>query len=151
MSCRVVVDQPHEKHRTGNYYEVRIDLKAKGAEIVSRRESAEHIEYKNIHTALRDAFDSVRRQLEDYVRTRRGDVKEPHRLPHARVKFVSPSEGYGFLKTLDGREIYFHRNSVMAPGFENLEPDTEVAFAEEEGEKGPQASTVYIVGRHHHV
>jgi cold shock CspA family protein len=53
-------------------------------------------------------------------------------------------EGYGFLTTPEGREIYFHRHSVLEPGFDRLDIDAEVRFAEEQGEKGPQASTVYI-------
>lgn len=55
---------------------------------------------------------------------------------------------YGFLRTLDtGREIYFHRNSVSDRDFERLEVGTGVQFAEEEGEMGPQATTVQIVDK----
>jgi cold shock CspA family protein len=57
-----------------------------------------------------------------------------------------PEEGYGFLATPDGREIYFHRHSVLHPGFDRLAIGTEVRFVEESGEKGPQASTVAIAG-----
>jgi len=62
------------------------------------------------------------------------------------VKLFS-EEGYGFLETPDGREIYFHRNSVIGSDFDRLEIGTEVRFAEETGEQGPQASTVTIVGK----
>ncbi len=53
--------------------------------------------------------------------------------------------------TPDNREIYFHRHSVVDGGFDRLAIGTEVAFAEEAGKKGPQASTVTRVGRHHHL
>jgi cold shock CspA family protein len=43
--------------------------------------------------------------------------------------------------------LYFHKNSVLAPGFDQLEIGHEVQFAEELGEKGPQASTVRPIGR----
>jgi cold shock CspA family protein len=56
-------------------------------------------------------------------------------------------EGYGFLETADGREIYFHNHSVLPPGFASLTIGTAVRFAEEEGVKGPQASTVAIVSK----
>jgi cold shock CspA family protein len=151
ISCRVVIDRPHVHHRNGNFYEVRIDLKVPGEEIVARREPPVHEEYKDIRVAIRDAFNRAARQLEDYVRRQRRDVKHRERLPHARVSFLAKEEGYGFLKTLDGREIYFHRNSVLPPGFERLELQTEVAFDEEEGEKGPQARSVHIVGKHNHL
>ncbi len=151
MSCRVLVEPAGKHRRHGNLYEVRIDITVPGEEIVVTRESGEHIEYKDFHTALRDAFDSARRQLEDYVRRQRGFVKTLETAPHAWVRRLFPREGYGFLETADGREIYFHRDSVLNEGFDRLEIGTEVAFAEEEGQKGPQASSLKPVGRHHHV
>jgi cold shock CspA family protein len=49
---------------------------------------------------------------------------------------------YGFLTSDDGREIYFHKNSVLGRAFPPLHVGTAVRFVEEAGEKGPQASTV---------
>jgi cold shock CspA family protein/ribosome-associated translation inhibitor RaiA len=150
MSCRVVVEPAGKHHQHGNLYEVRIDLKVPGEEIAVTREPSEHTEYRDIHVALRDAFDSARRQLEDYVRRQRGFVKALDTAPHARVSKLFPDEGYGFLETPDGREIYFHRHSVLHDAFDRLEVGAEVSFVEEEGKKGPQASTVKPVGRHGH-
>jgi cold shock CspA family protein len=62
------------------------------------------------------------------------------------VSRLFPQEGYGFLDTPDGRGIYFHRRSVLHPGFDHLAIGTEVRVLEEPGEKGPQASTVAIMG-----
>src|SRR6516162_1133867 len=151
MGCRVVVEPAGKHHEHGNLYEVRIDITVPGEEIVVTREPSEHTEYKDIQVAIRDAFDSARRRLEDYVRRRRGAVKALETAPHARVSRLFPDEDYGFLSTLDGREIYFHRHSVLHEGFDHLQIGTEVAFVEEEGKKGPQASTVRPVGRHHHL
>lgn len=151
MGCRVVVEVPHHHHHgTGNQYQVRIDVTVPGEEIVVNREPPLHEAYKDIHVAIRDAFDAARRQLEDYVRRRRGDVKAHEEPAHACVNKLFPQEGYGFLQTPDGREIYFHRDSVLHGGFDRLEIGAEVAFAEEEGRKGPQATTVRPVGRHGH-
>jgi cold shock CspA family protein len=151
MSCRVVVELAGKHHLRGNLYGVRIDITLPGGEIVVTREPSQHVEYRNFQVVLRDAFDSARRQLEDYVRRQRRDVKAHEPAPHARVSKLFPKEGYGFLATPDGREIYFHRHSVLLDGFDRLEVGTEVTFAEEEGKKGPQASTVKPVGRHHHL
>jgi len=151
MGCRVVVEPAGKHHEHGNLYEVRIDITVPGEEIAVTREPSEHTEYKDIQVAIRDAFDSARRRLEDYVRRRRGAVKALETAPHARVSKLFPDEGYGFLSTPDGREIYFHRHSVLHEGFEHLQIGTEVAFVEEDGTKGPQASTVRPVGRHHHL
>jgi cold shock CspA family protein len=106
---------------------------------------------RDIQVALRDAFDSACRQLEDYVRRRRGSVKALETAPHARVSKLFPREGYGFLSTPDGREIYFHRHGVLHGAFDRLEVGTEVSFVEAAGKQGPQASTVKLVGRHGHL
>lgn len=152
MSCRVVVDVPHRHHVTGNVYQVRIDIKVPGEEIAVTHEPAEHDPYyENFDVAIRDAFDSAARRLEDYVRRQRRDVKHHEALAHGRVVKLFSELGYGFIGTLDHREIYFHANSVLEAKFDALTVGTEVAFAEEPGDNGPQASTVRIVGRHHHV
>jgi cold shock CspA family protein len=52
------------------------------------------------------------------------------------------------LRTNDGREIYFHQNSVLNGAFPKLKVGTRVIFSEEVGNKGPQASTVKLLGKH---
>ncbi len=151
MSCRVVIEPSGKHHLYGNLYEVRIDVMVPGTEVVVTREPGQHSEYRDIRVALRDAFESARRQLEDYVRRRRGFVKTLENSPHARVLRLYPEDGYGFLETADGRQIYFHRHSVLHDGFDSLQVGTEVSFVEEAGNNGPQASTLKVVGRHHHV
>ena len=120
-----------------------IDMTVPGTELVVKRES-----HEDIYVAIRDAFDAARRQLEDYARHQRGDVKTHESSPHARVSKLFREEGYGFLETPDGREIYFHRNSVLNGGFDPLEIGMEVRFAEEPGDEGPQASTVKLIAKH---
>ncbi|HEX6984587.1 MAG TPA: HPF/RaiA family ribosome-associated protein [Planctomycetaceae bacterium] len=144
-SCHVVVETPHRRRRRGNLYRVRIHLAVPRKELVVDREPPEHHAAEGLLVAIRDAFDAMRRQLEDYVRQARGDVKRHEEPARARVKKLFPEAGYGFLETPDGREVFFHANSVL-DGFDRLAHGTEVRFAEEEGEKGPQASSVRILG-----
>jgi cold shock CspA family protein len=151
MSCRVVVDRPHLHHKEGNRYQIRIDLKVPDREIAVKREPSQHTDDQAPDTMIRDAFDDLRRQLEEDAHRRRGEVKSHEPLPHARVGKIFPEAGYGFLATPEGREIYFHRNSVRETRFEDLEVGTEVRFVEELGDEGPQASTVTPVGRHGHL
>jgi cold shock CspA family protein len=132
-------------------YQVRLDIKVPGGEIAVTREPAEHVAFRDLPTALGHAFDAAVRQLQDVVRQQRVAVKHHESLPHARVARLFLDEGYGFLQTPDGRDIYFHANSVLAPTFDKLEIGTEVTFVEELGNKGPQATTIQAVGRHHHV
>jgi cold shock CspA family protein len=144
MRCRVVVEAPVGHHRHGGPYNVRIDLTVPGAELVVNRQIDE-----DLPVAIRDAFDAMRRRLEDYARHQRGAVKSHEAIPQARVSKLFREEGYGFLETADGREIYFHCNSVLPPGFDHLEVGMEVRLAEEQGREGPQASTVTIVSKPH--
>ncbi len=150
MSCRVVVDVPHRHHLTGNVYQVRIDIKVPGEEIAVVREPAEHDPfYKNVNAAIRDAFESAARRLEDYVRRQRKVVKRHEAPSEGRVSKLFSN--YGFIETIDGREVYFHANSLVNENLDDLTVGTEVSFAEELGDKGPQASTVRVLGRHHHI
>jgi cold shock CspA family protein len=68
-------------------------------------------------------------------------------MPQARVAKLFPVEGYGYIETPDGREIYFHANSVLNNRFKSLKLGSKVSFTEEAGEKGPQASTVRLITR----
>ncbi len=70
MSCRVVVEVPHKHHQQGKQFNVRIDIGVAGGEIAVNRDHSE-----DVYVALRDAFDAAKRQLEDYARKLRGDVK----------------------------------------------------------------------------
>ncbi|HSR57470.1 MAG TPA: HPF/RaiA family ribosome-associated protein [Candidatus Binataceae bacterium] len=139
--CRVVLEAPAvHHHRKGGPFNVRIDLRVPGNELSVNRQNAE-----DLSIAVRDAFDAARRVLEDYVRELRHDVKT-HEHPLAKIARVFIEEGYGFIETADGREVYFHRNSVLGNRFEHLKPGVAVRYAEEMGENGPQASTIAVVG-----
>ncbi len=136
-SCRVVVECPHRHKHQGVLYNVRIDLTVPGAELVVKREPNE-----DLYVAIRDAFDAARRQLQDHARRQRGEVKIHEEPPHGFISQIFPDESYGFISTPDGREIYFHRNSVKNGDFEKLAASTPVRFLEEQGEEGPQATVV---------
>lgn len=150
ISCRVVVECSHRRHQQGNIFEVRVDLSIPGREIVVGREPGVNHAHEDPYVALRDAFDSARRLLEDQVRRRRGEAKT-HAVPdHGRVARILPDRDCGFIAT-DAGEIYFHRNSVANDGFDKLEVGAEVRYVAQEGEspEGPQASTVVPLGKHH--
>lgn len=70
MSCRVVVELAQRHKHQGKLHSVRIDLTVPGAELV-----ANHAQHEDVYVALRDAFGAIARQLEDYARRTRGEVK----------------------------------------------------------------------------
>lgn len=60
-----------------------------------------------------------------------------------RVTKFFPESDYGFIRTADGRDLYFHAKSVIGEG---VEPGATVEFTEEEGDQGPSATSVRVVG-----
>lgn len=148
VSCRVVVERPHRRHLVGNLYRTGVVVSIPGRQIVVNREHPVNRSHRDLLVAIRHAFEDVARQIEEYALIQRRVVKDHDFLPHGIISRIFPEEGYGFITSLDGEDVYFHRNSVVN-GFENLHVGMEVRFAGEEGEKGPQASTVKILRKDH--
>jgi ''Cold-shock'' DNA-binding domain./Sigma 54 modulation protein / S30EA ribosomal protein. len=136
--CEVWINAPHGHHKKGDIYDIRLRMTVPGEELVVDHQP----ERDDVYVAIRESFDAARRQLEDYERRQGGRVKRHEAAPQAIVEKLFPIEGYGFLKTPEGKEIYFHRNSVRDVAFEELRIGTPVAFNEEEGAEGPQATVV---------
>ncbi len=140
MRCRVVVEVPHRHSHEGIMYDVHIYMTVPGAELVVKREP-----HEDLNVAIRNAFDAARRKLEDFARRLRSDVKLHEETAQARITKLFCDKGYGFLITPDNREIYFHEHSVLNYDFKHLKVGMEVRFVEEQGEKGPQASSVTVI------
>jgi len=168
VRCRVFVEVPHRHRHDGRHFHVRIEVTVPGGPpIVVSHEPSLHgrlkdfegdtahkeDEIESVHryarVAIHEAFDAARRRLEDFAREQRGTVKA-HEVPaHGEVVEISNVDGYGFIQAGEQR-LYFNRASVLDDAFDDLTVGTPVAFVEEQGEKGPQASTVRMLGKHHY-
>lgn len=148
-SCRVAIEKPQRDQRTGSPFRVRIDVHVPpGHEIIAKREPGESDTHAPLDSVIRDTFDAAQRQLKRLVERQQGDEKfHPEQEAVALVARLFPDEGYGFLQTVDGRDVYFHRNAVANDDFDHLELGTGVHFVEVQGDEGPQASTVRIVDK----
>jgi len=146
-SCRVAIEKPHEHARAGNPYRVRIDMRVPPShELVAVRDPLDGVLHDSLQTVVLEAFRVARRQLQALVARQRRDVKT-HDEPLAIVVRLFSDKGYGFMQTPAGRELYFHQHSVLHGDFARLQLGTAVRFDEEEGEDGPQASTVQVIDR----
>ena len=144
IDCRVLAERVQRRHHEGNLFRVRVEVGVPGQRIVVGRTPSEHHAFEDLEVAVSDAFHAARRRLEDYVRIRRGMTKR-HELPATgHVVRILPEADYGFLSGPDGREVYFHRNSVLRGAFDVLEAGTEVKYSVEDGENGPQATSVHV-------
>jgi cold shock CspA family protein/ribosome-associated translation inhibitor RaiA len=149
VSCRLAVEKPQEHQKSGNSFRVRIDVTVPPEhELVVIREAGEGDLHEQLPTVIRDAFGAMRRRLKKLVEKQRGDVKShPAQEVGGLVVRLFREQGYGFIQSSNGQEIYFHKNSLPANDFDRLEIGTGVQWHEEQGDKGPQASTVRIIDK----
>lgn len=143
MSCRIVVELPHKHKHHGRIFDVHLDMTVPGAELVVNR-----VVNEDVYVAVRDAFDAARRRLEDYARRQRGNTKIHTPVLHGKITRLFSDEGYGFIETSDGHELYFHRDNLAGHDFDRLIEGEEVQFLEDIGSEGYQAKRV-STGKHH--
>lgn len=153
IAVRTVIEERHRHHRQGTLFHVRVEASIPGEDIVISQESHEEHAHEDPYVAVRDAFDAAARRLEDRARRLHGQVKQ-HEVTtsRGRVKLVSPPEDYGFITTPDGRDVYFHRNSVVEGTFDAIDVGDEVRFTlhESDGAQGPHASGVRLKSHARH-
>jgi ribosomal subunit interface protein len=148
IACRVAVRVPFRTQNEENeMYNVRISLTVPGEEIVVSRGGNVKTAHESIYQAVEDAFDTLEERLKKEMEKRRPKGKVRVEPEHGVVLRVFKEDGYGFILSQDGSEVYFHQNSLPYDPFEDLEPGDEVRFAGEQGINGPQASTVHKKGK----
>lgn len=162
VRCRVVLETRHRHLRRGNRFETRVTVTVPGGQVTAssqatlvdpekllmagkRTRRAEiELSHKDLRIAITDAFKTAGRRLQDLVRRQRNQVKV-HEQMQGVVAEVFPDRGFGYLETNDRRRVYFHEHSVLNDAYSKLRPGVRVAFAEEKGGQGPQASTVRLM------
>lgn len=186
VSASIAVEQEQKRHKTGNPYRMRIDIRMPDRrEIVVARSSMppkktpdglaqqqtrralqgqpeprrDHLirrsplrrrglREEHLPALIRLTFEAARRELKKAVDKQRGEIKaHAQQQTQAVVERVFREQDFGFLRTLDGEQVYFHRNSVLHNHWERLTVGTGVRYTPELGEKGLQASTVEPVGK----
>lgn len=128
-----------------------VNVTVPGTEVVASREPPLHHAHEDVYVAIRDVFDATP-CLADWRTTSggvaaRSSITRCHRT--GTLPSSTPRRDTGKIATADGRLVYFHKNSLVDARFDQLRIGDEVRFVEEMGERGPQASTVRRVGKHH--
>jgi CspA family cold shock protein len=62
------------------------------------------------------------------------------------VKWFNSSKGYGFISQENGDDVFVHFQSIISDGYKTLNDNDKVEFVVSEGQKGPQASEVKVIG-----
>lgn len=66
-------------------------------------------------------------------------------MTKGKVKKLIRDKGFGFIAAIDGREIFFHRSSLVGASFDAISEGTEVEFETEKTPKGPRAVNVKVL------
>lgn len=144
INCKVVLNISQNHKHQGKLFNVRINLAVPGKELVVTRQ-----ENKDTYVAIRDAFNALARQLEDYVRRRRGDVKT-HDLPlHGFIARLFPEDKFGFIKGSDGNEYYFSATNIASTTFDHLAVGDPVRFLIALTNDGLQARRITLEKHNH--
>lgn len=146
VSCRVAIEAPHKQpHRST--VGITIGIGVSGKEIVVKREHRHHQSRDDAYQVIGVAFDAAERRLEHHMHLARHEVKAHDGAVYARIVRLYREQGYGFIETPGGHNVYFHRVVVEDDDFDQLEVGSEVRYtlAEDEGPMGPQASRVRLL------
>lgn len=138
VSCRVVVDLANRRHRKGNLYTIGIDLSVPGTELHVGHEPGDRNAHKDVFVAIRDAFNAMERQLQEYAKGRRGEAKRGA-AAHEKASELFLEEDADFMETIDDSSADFSRNGGHNNGIDRPLSDSESEFAEDEGSDRPRA------------
>lgn len=145
--CQVVVEAPHQRHRQGNLYEVRLDVTVPGGELSVNRKPGDDNAHADVLVAVRDAFDAMERQLRRWKDQHKGRPEEQAGPLQGRIAEIEHERGFGQIAAADGRLVYFHRNAVVGGDFDAMNTGDTVELVVDRGEdaEGPHASTVRAI------
>lgn len=152
VGLHVFVEAAHHHQTKGYTYNVRIDATLPGGELVVSHHPGRNPEkHDKVYAAMNSAFMAIERQIARFKEVgQRGSVKiHADNWHDGVVSNLFSDDGFGFLATVPGDEIYFHRNAVQNDRFGELDIGSRVRFvlADHEGDRGPQATTVRLSAR----
>ncbi len=149
ISCHVGVKLDQHSSVSGNPFRVRVEMRIPpGHTLVVSNTSGVKEAADDLVTTVRNTFKSAHRRLQQLVEKQHGMLKShPRQEVGGIIVKMFSKEGYGFLRSLDGEEIYFHRNSVVNDQFDRLDPGTGVSFTTELGDEGLQATSVQVIAK----
>ena len=77
---------------------------------------------------------------------RGASVVEVEVMPQGTVKWFNDSKGFGFIQSDDGGDVFVHQSEIQMDGYRTLAEGSRVQFEVTNGDKGPKASNVTLIG-----
>jgi cold shock protein len=68
------------------------------------------------------------------------------KMAQGSVKWFNGDKGYGFIAVDGGQDVFVHFSAIAGDGYRNLEEGQKVEFDITQGQKGPQAENVKVIG-----
>jgi len=144
-SCRVTVEKRTRRGHKGHLFQVAVEAEVPGGLIVVNRKPGDLGAHEDVRVAIRDSFAAARRQLDEHMRKTGGvHVKAHPEKHHGQIVRLFPDEGYGYIKTPGGLEVFFQRDSVVRDDWDKLDILSDMEFSLMDGEKGPYAANVSV-------
>ncbi len=149
ISCRVGIKLDQKSSNTSNQFRIKIEMRVPpGHNLVVTNKSGVKDAPDDLPAVIKTTFKSAHRRLKQLMEKQQGARKShPQQEITGIITKIFSGEGYGFLRTIEGDEVYFHQNSIVNDDFDRLEPGTGVSYTTEIGEKGLQASSVQVLER----
>ncbi|HEX9062112.1 MAG TPA: cold-shock protein [Clostridia bacterium] len=60
------------------------------------------------------------------------------------VKWFNAEKGFGFITVDGGEDVFVHFSSIQSSGYKTLDEGQRVSFDIEKGQRGMQATNVYL-------
>jgi cold shock protein len=67
-------------------------------------------------------------------------------MTHGTVKWFNGDRGYGFIAVEGGQDVFVHVSAITGGGDRSLQEGQQVEFDITQGQKGPQAENVKVIG-----
>ena len=73
-------------------------------------------------------------------------MQQEHYMAQGTVKWFNSEKGFGFITQEGGADVFVHFSAIQSEGYRELKENQRVEFDVKEGDKGPQAENVKVVG-----
>lgn len=145
ISCHVIIEYSQKHQQQGQLYNVRliVNLPEK------RTLAVNHHEDENMYIAIRDAFESMARKIEDTMQRIRGEVKIHPEKMQGKIVRLFYRDNFGFIEDYSGVEYYFNSDNIVHPKFSSLKEGDTVSFIHTVGDEGPCAHRVSLRDNNH--
>ena len=67
-------------------------------------------------------------------------------MPEGTVKWFNNTKGYGFIQSDEGGDVFVHQTEIQTDGYRSLQEGSRVQFELTQGDKGPKAAQVRLIG-----